>query len=42
VFPLPHFVNRYGLGFVDLIFAAGDLEDLRHHVVFVEDKDASG
>jgi uncharacterized protein YllA (UPF0747 family) len=40
IFPLAHFVNRHGPGFVDLGYAAGALEDFGHHVLVVEDGDA--
>jgi uncharacterized protein YllA (UPF0747 family) len=40
VFPLPHFINRFGIRFLDLILSAGDLMDWSHGVVIVEEGDA--
>ena len=36
IFPLPHFINRHGIGFIDAIFSAGDLSDFSHHVLTLE------
>jgi bacillithiol biosynthesis cysteine-adding enzyme BshC len=33
VLPLPHFLSRHGMGFLDRIYAAGELGDWRHHVL---------
>lgn len=37
VFPLPHFVNRHGLAFVDTLFSIGKLGDFAHHLITWED-----
>jgi len=37
VFPLPHFINRHGMGFMDAIFSAGELGDFSHHILVLED-----
>ena len=37
VFPLPHFINRHGTGFIDTIFSAGNLDEFTHHIVTLED-----
>ncbi len=39
VFPLPHFINRFGLAFVDRLDEAGELDDFSHHVLVMEDGD---
>jgi bacillithiol biosynthesis cysteine-adding enzyme BshC len=40
VLPLSHFMNRYGMGFLDELMSAGDLLDLSHHVLTLESADA--
>ncbi|MFP3895645.1 MAG: bacillithiol biosynthesis cysteine-adding enzyme BshC [Anaerolineales bacterium] len=40
VLPLPHFTNIHGLGLVDELATAGALDDFRHHILVVEEKDA--
>jgi bacillithiol biosynthesis cysteine-adding enzyme BshC len=37
VFPLPHFLDRFGWEFVEAIFGAGNLGDFGHHVVTLAD-----
>lgn len=36
VFPLPHFLSRHGIRFLDRVFSAGDLDDFSHHVLVLE------
>ena len=36
VFPLPHFLNRHGLDFIDMLLEAGALDDFAHHLLTVE------
>ncbi|MBN1584618.1 MAG: bacillithiol biosynthesis cysteine-adding enzyme BshC [Anaerolineae bacterium] len=38
-FPLPHFVSRYGLAFIEQLFAAGALDDFSHRVLILEEQD---
>jgi len=40
VFPLPHFIDRHGAGFIDEIFSAGELEDFSHNILTLEDEHA--
>lgn len=39
VLPLPHFLARYGLGFLKAFFSAGHLEDFSHHILTLEEGD---
>ncbi|MCD5415573.1 bacillithiol biosynthesis cysteine-adding enzyme BshC [Candidatus Bipolaricaulota bacterium] len=39
VLPLPHFINKYGPGFIDRLFAAGELDDFSHSVITGDDND---
>jgi bacillithiol biosynthesis cysteine-adding enzyme BshC len=39
VFPLPHFLSRYGPRFIDVLDEAGALCDLRHHILILEKGD---
>jgi len=36
VFPLPHFINRHGMRFINELFVAGALQDFAHHVLILE------
>lgn len=36
VLPLPHFLNRYGMGFLDAISSTGAMDDFSHHVITLE------
>lgn len=38
-FPLPHFINKYGPGFIDRLFSAGELDDFSHSVITWDDDD---
>jgi hypothetical protein len=40
VLPLPHFLNRHGLGFLDTLMSAGELLCFDHQVLTVEDEHA--
>jgi uncharacterized protein YllA (UPF0747 family) len=40
VFPLPHFLSRHGMGFLEELLSAGRLDDFSHHVLTVEERDA--
>ena len=35
--PLPHFLSRHGMGFLDSVFPAGDLYDFSHCILMLED-----
>jgi uncharacterized protein YllA (UPF0747 family) len=39
VFPLPHFINRHGPGFVDRLLSLTELDNHYHRVVTWEDDD---
>ncbi|MBU1661655.1 MAG: bacillithiol biosynthesis BshC [Chloroflexi bacterium] len=36
VFPLPYFMQRHGMKFLDSIFSAGEIEDFSHHILVME------
>jgi uncharacterized protein YllA (UPF0747 family) len=38
VFPLPHFLDRFGMEFLEEVFRAGDLSDFGHHVLTLESR----
>ncbi|MCI2425302.1 bacillithiol biosynthesis cysteine-adding enzyme BshC [Candidatus Acetothermia bacterium] len=38
VLPLAHFINHYGLGFSEKIFAQGAIDDFAHHIVVMGEK----
>ncbi len=38
VLPLPHFINRHGMCFIDEVFSAGELDDFSHHILTLEDE----
>jgi uncharacterized protein YllA (UPF0747 family) len=38
IFPLAHFINRYGTAFIEHLFAAGALDDFSHHVLVLEEQ----
>jgi hypothetical protein len=40
VFPLPHFLSRYGPRFIDALFSAGELDDFAHHILTLEEEHA--
>ena len=40
VFPLSHFLDRFGPGFVQAVSCAGELDDFGHHVLTLESGDA--
>lgn len=35
VLPLPHFLNRYGMGFLEAVSATGAIDDFSHHVIIL-------
>lgn len=39
VLPLPHFMSTHGSGLFDRLFTAGALDDFRHHILTLEEKD---
>ncbi len=39
VMPLPHFLNIHGFGLLDELLTAGALDDFRHHIVVLEERD---
>ncbi|MCG2767182.1 MAG: bacillithiol biosynthesis BshC, partial [Anaerolineae bacterium] len=39
VFPLPHFLNRYGTELLEELLSAGRLDDFTHHVLTLEERD---
>ncbi len=39
VFPLPYFLNRYGMEFIDAIFSTGEIDDFSHHIITLEDQE---
>lgn len=39
VFPLPHFLNRYGTELLEELLKAGRLDDFSHHVLTLEERD---
>jgi len=36
IFPLPYFMKRHGMKFLDTIFSAGEIEDFSHHILVME------
>ena len=38
VFPLPSFLNRYGMKFLNAFFTAGDIDDFSHHILILEEE----
>ena len=38
--PLPHFIGRHGMAFLDRLSAAGELDDFSHHLVVLEEDGA--
>lgn len=36
VFPLPHFLNRYGSSFIEAVFSTGAIDDFCHHILQLE------
>lgn len=39
IFPLAHFIARYGPAFVEQLFAAGELDDFSHRILILEQED---
>ncbi len=37
-FALPHLINRYGMGLIEQLFAAGELDDFSHHILIMEER----
>ncbi len=42
VFPLPHFLNQYGMSFIQELSGAGELSDFRHHLLTMPDSSGDG